>query len=78
MLNSRNPNKIVSEAGSITDLFISRTNVKFCNLFLKNVGRMTLENEKSGERERIEMLSNRKNIPVPDPDKRTVNDPPKE
>jgi hypothetical protein len=39
---------------------------------------MTLENEKSGERERIEMLSNRRNIAVPDPDKRTVNDPTRE
>ena len=78
MLTSRNPNKIASEAGIITDLFTSRTNVKFCNLLLRNVGRMPLENEKSGERERIEMLSNRRNIAVPDPDKRTANDPPRE
>jgi hypothetical protein len=39
---------------------------------------MILENEKSGERERIEMLSNRRNIAMPDPDKRTANDPTRE
>lgn len=78
MLNSRNPNKIASEAGIITDLFTSRTNVKSCNLFLRNVGRKTLENEKSGERVRIAMPSNRRNIAVPAPDKRTVNDPTRE
>jgi len=78
MLNSRNPNKIASEAGIITDLFASRTNVKSCDLFLRNVGRMTLENEKSGERERIEMPSNRRNMAGLNPDRRTVNDPTRE
>jgi hypothetical protein len=39
---------------------------------------MTLENEKSGERERIEMPSNRRNMAGLNPDRRTVNDPTRE